>query len=81
MSLFDAIKYRHMAFESRIPKCEWCGNKDTLEIDHIDENRNNNIPQNLRILCHKCHLKRHNIREKKKYNGKYAKGTRKNKRK
>lgn len=75
------INYRGIAFNHKKHECEWCKSKDNLEVDHIDENRNNNIPLNLRILCHDCHLKRHNFREKRKINKKFQKGTRHNKRK
>jgi 5-methylcytosine-specific restriction endonuclease McrA len=34
---------------------EWQGEKLSLEIDHIDGNRNNNVPSNLRFLCPNCH--------------------------
>jgi hypothetical protein len=49
-------------------KCQWCGitreehkkiwNID-LHCDHIDQNRDNNGIDNLRILCIKCHGKHH----------------------
>jgi 5-methylcytosine-specific restriction endonuclease McrA len=34
---------------------EWQGEKLSLEVDHIDGNRNNNYPSNLRFLCPNCH--------------------------
>lgn len=34
---------------------EWRGNELTLELDHTDGNRNNNLEENLRILCPNCH--------------------------
>jgi len=34
---------------------EWKGKKITLELDHIDGDRNNNSKDNLRILCPNCH--------------------------
>lgn len=52
-------------------RCEWCGNEGiwltrlavshgmsgelVLEIDHIDEDWHNNLPENLRFLCPNCH--------------------------
>lgn len=41
-------------------KCEWnemhpITKKVPLEIDHIDGNPRNNIPENLRVLCPNCH--------------------------
>jgi 5-methylcytosine-specific restriction endonuclease McrA len=73
--------YRGIAFKYKRALCEWCGIDETLEVDHIDENRNNNMPDNLRILCHKCHLKRHGCRERKRVRGKYSPGTPRHKRK
>lgn len=80
-SLSQSYNYRKIAFKDKKKECEWCGSKERLEVDHIDENPNNNIPQNLRILCHSCHLKRHGVRERKRVRGKYAPGTKKSKRK
>lgn len=34
---------------------EWMGLRITLELDHIDGNRDNNIRENLRCLCPNCH--------------------------
>ena len=34
---------------------EWMGKKLSLQIDHIDGNSSNNLPNNLRILCPNCH--------------------------
>lgn len=42
-------------------KCNCCGistwldNPITLDLDHIDGDRSNNIPFNLRLLCPNCH--------------------------
>lgn len=33
----------------------WNGKKLTLQLDHIDGNSDNNIPDNLRLLCPNCH--------------------------
>lgn len=35
--------------------CEKCGSTKNLQIDHIDRNRSNNHPNNLKTLCHPCH--------------------------
>lgn len=34
--------------------CEYCGNK--AEIHHIDGNKLNNDPKNIRWLCRRCHM-------------------------
>lgn len=43
-------------------KCSECGQKNTwnnksliLQLDHIDGNSDNNMPNNLRLLCPNCH--------------------------
>jgi hypothetical protein len=33
----------------------WLGNTIIFDIDHIDGNRNNNLPENWRLLCPNCH--------------------------
>lgn len=38
--------------------CEKCGATEKLEIDHIDGNRSNNVPQNIQTLCSKCHIEK-----------------------
>ena len=43
-------------------KCVTCGNEGRhncveliLQLDHIDGNSDNNVPENLRLLCPNCH--------------------------
>ncbi len=46
---------RYIARLNRKDKCEKCGSKDNLNIDHIDGNRSNNNLDNLQTLCWPCH--------------------------
>jgi len=39
--------------------CIICGSTHRLAIHHIDENRCNNSPDNLQVLCNSCHSKHH----------------------
>jgi len=49
-------KYRKIAEIYRIPKfCFHCNKTENLHIHHIDENRENNDPSNLRWVCGRCH--------------------------
>lgn len=46
-------------------ECECCGASDTaLEVHHKDRNFLNNTPENLEMLCKKCHAQRHSDAEK-----------------
>lgn len=36
-------------------QCEYCGLTKNLMIHHLDHNRNNNIKENFRTVCAKCH--------------------------
>lgn len=36
-------------------RCENCGVEENLEIHHIDKNPRNNVPENAKVLCSKCH--------------------------
>jgi 5-methylcytosine-specific restriction endonuclease McrA len=44
------------ALRHRKKFCESCGATKKLQIDHIDGDRSNNDPSNLKTLCHPCHI-------------------------
>ena len=63
---------RRLVFERDDWTCQWCklffgtGNMTRrvskkkqvyLEIDHVDKNRKNNVPGNLRCLCNTCNAR------------------------
>lgn len=41
-------------------KCEKCGSTINVDVHHKDGNRNNNVPENIELLCRSCHMKEHN---------------------
>ena len=47
--------YRRIAFETYPHYCAVCGLRGKLEVHHKDKNRKNNSPENLMIVCPKCH--------------------------
>lgn len=55
--------------ERKCEKCgcgeEWCGEKLSLELHHIDGNHKNNVLENLQILCPNCHSQTKGFRERK----------------
>lgn len=55
--------YRAKAFNNLEHKCKDCGEtrKYMLVVHHKDGNRNNNLLDNLEILCHNCHTTKHLI--------------------
>ena len=40
-------------------QCSECGRTVRLHVHHRDENPTNNVPENLQVLCHPCHAKKH----------------------
>lgn len=54
--------YREVAFRNKQQKCERCNYSkivEVLEVHHKDRNRENNIIENLEILCPTCHMEDH----------------------
>ena len=47
--------YRRIAFKHHPNECYHCKTKDNLEVHHINRNRKDNKPRNLRIVCQNCH--------------------------
>ena len=48
-------------------KCQKCGatsKDDVLEVDHINEDKNDSRPENLEILCHACNVGKYLTKEK-----------------
>jgi len=44
----------HGRFCSVCEITEWCGKPIELLVDHIDGHSDNNMPGNLRLICHNC---------------------------
>ena len=61
-------------------KCSCCGintwlsNKLSIELDHIDGNCTNNMPNNLRLLCPNCHSQTDTWKARNKGNGRGSRG-------
>ncbi len=61
-------RYKHKTVIKQKVLCERCGFIPEwigqLDVDHIDGNHNNNVFENLQILCANCHrLKTHNSKD------------------
>jgi hypothetical protein len=53
--------YRHIAREIHGDACTECGSTKFTCAHHKDEDRTNNNPGNLEVLCRSCHAKRHEL--------------------
>jgi 5-methylcytosine-specific restriction endonuclease McrA len=40
-------------------RCGHDGSESRLDIHHIDRDKQNQAPENLEILCHRCHMREH----------------------
>ena len=59
--LFEHRKVVFDKYGVNLPDCELCSKKlnwETCHVDHIDNNRKNNDPSNLRPLCSTCNTRR-----------------------
>jgi 5-methylcytosine-specific restriction endonuclease McrA len=76
----DRTTLRKVLTEIRGYKCSCCGinkwnNKlISLQVDHIDGNAGNNIPNNLRLICPNCHSQTKTFGIRNKGNGRKARG-------
>ena len=52
----------------------WVSKPISLQLDHIDGNAGNNMPDNLRLLCPNCHSQTPSFGSKNKGNGRKARG-------
>jgi len=48
-------KYRAKALDMKGEYCHICGKKDSIEVHHIDADRDNNHIRNLLPVCQSCH--------------------------
>lgn len=60
----DILK-KQKEFVKNIGKCNFCDNKTSLELDHIDENWENNNEENWQVLCSQCHKKKSGLSQNK----------------
>jgi 5-methylcytosine-specific restriction endonuclease McrA len=44
-------------------QCQTCGSRSNLEVHHLEfrSHGGSNDPKNLIVLCHSCHLRRHQV--------------------
>lgn len=47
--------YRPLCFKHHGNSCVHCGADENVEVHHIDGDRDNNSPENLRPVCKSCH--------------------------
>lgn len=43
----------------RCQRCDHDGSESRLGIHHRDRNKKNQTPENLEVLCHRCHMREH----------------------
>lgn len=53
-------EYREVCFSNHGEECVICGDAGELVAHHVDGDRSNNSPENLRPMCRSCHRSVHN---------------------
>lgn len=53
---------------------DWWGTSISLQLDHIDGNASNNMPDNLRLICPNCHSQTPTFGNRNKGNGRKSRG-------
>lgn len=51
--------HRAKCFEAKGKRCHFCGDSDTVQVHHVDGDRENNDLNNLLPVCPSCHAKIH----------------------
>jgi hypothetical protein len=66
-----------MGVENKCQICgisEWMGKPLTMILDHINGRANNNLPENLRLICHNCDSQTDHYKGRNKGNGRKSLG-------
>ena len=45
----------HLGFSCPVPRDGWIGFQNSLDLDHLDGDHNNNVPSNVKTYCKLCH--------------------------
>ena len=45
----------HLGFSCPVPHDGWIGFQNSLDLDHLDGDHNNNVPSNVKTYCKLCH--------------------------
>ena len=63
----NVFEHRQVAYDAALgvcPGCHWCGKElewSAAVIDHLDEDKQNNVPSNLVVACNDCNRARGSI--------------------
>jgi|SRR5882672_2701725 len=80
--VIDEDKMKELIILTKGRKCQvcnldtWNGKPIPLELDHIDGNSENRIPENYRIICPNCHAQTPTFKGKNRGNGRYKRAER-----